>query len=1053
MAKYWKVVLLIILTGLSIILSTALFALQMMLKQRKQAYKIYRDRKIKEIERSGGTSETWSNTVKVSTAMDSLTEINMRHGKFSHGATNEIAVSADAHLSLALRGIPFLMNADEENMQASALRPQLLFADSRESGNDDDENSSSSSSSSNDKNGDASASKSSSKGDAGGSTVKEEGDIKYKSDKKNRKRSSSSGQYKSVWALIKSYVFQDSNSESPTNNQSFNNTNTNAQSMDKLEMERKAMYHLEKAAELGNHQAQNMLANILASGILPFEDHPSLRTSGGKSKAKELLNVQADFAEGGEQLARAIILWHLSAMEGNIEAAMSLGYRNYVSATSGNEKFGLISEESLVSVDGVTFDTKGKMTESGKGIDATTSSRVHSSSASAHYGVLGTCESSLAYYEAAANAIMDEMESSPLRGKVPPARDYHKLAEIHQRGASSILAYHNKPDELDEAIKYYQMRAKNPQQPDIHAAYKVANMYHYGLRGVKQDMTKALEYYTIAADLNSWEAAGQAGKFHLWGIGVGGQERNLKKAYNYFQLGTPGGLEGCQRRFRKKSTMKEKSADDDGLAWDHTVNEVYNCDHPCLNGKGLLHLYGMPMMVSVNVTRAIEYFELAKNLGNNDATYNLAMMRLGWMNPFYSTSFDYNRKDLDFIATRASSKDFVLGFELLKRADSMGHMQAKHRLAMLYSKGVSFDGVVVIKKNCSKALKLYMDLAEQGTTNTKRMRTAYKQYMDGDYESSLRNYLAAAETGSVEAQVNAAFMLEQGFCLGMNRLKCMKASVRMWRAAARQGDEEACLRVGDFYYYGHLRENTDSDISDTMSQRDVEYSSSPFPWTRYILYPEDLLVMAKKYTIKATRWVLSRSSGTRKNETLDRLEREGFCSNNDQSCVDKDRIAVPQPDKEQQDHFELAARYYRKAADDHGSARANFNLGFMHEWGLGLTQDFPLAKRFYDVAASAKNKEGEIAVQIALSMMRVHEMFVRAGLSIEKWLLQRLASPSKSSKDYDEVQVQYHVLTNGHKTATDILMYHIFNADTALILLLALILSALVQNIQYRRLR
>ena len=82
-------------------------------------------------------------------------------------------------------------------------------------------------------------------------------------------------------------------------------------------------------------------------------------------------------------------------------------------------------------------------------------------------------------------------------------------------------------------------------------------------------------------------------------MGVGGQERNLKKAYNYFQLGTPGGLEGCQRRFRKKSTMKEKSADDDGLAWDPTVNEVYNCDHPCLNGKGLLHLYGLPMMVRV----------------------------------------------------------------------------------------------------------------------------------------------------------------------------------------------------------------------------------------------------------------------------------------------------------------------------------------------------------------------------------------------------------------------------------------------------------------------
>ena len=52
---------------------------------------------------------------------------------------------------------------------------------------------------------------------------------------------------------------------------------------------------------------------------------------------------------------------------------------------------------------------------------------------------------------------MDEMESSELRGKVSPATDSHKLPIIHAHGgASSALSHSNKPDELEEAIQYFE---------------------------------------------------------------------------------------------------------------------------------------------------------------------------------------------------------------------------------------------------------------------------------------------------------------------------------------------------------------------------------------------------------------------------------------------------------------------------------------------------------------------------------------------------------------------------------------------------------------------
>jgi len=435
-------------------------------------------------------------------------------------------------------------------------------------------------------------------------------------------------------------------------------------------------------------------------------------------------------------------------------------------------------------------------------------------------------------------------------------------------------------------------------------------------------------------------------------------------------------------------------------------------------------------------------------MGNMDAYFNLAMMKLGWLNPFYGNAFDYanKMKRQEVVDKKGPTKlDYIEALELLKRADQMGHIQSKHRLAMLYSRGVKMNGAVVIPQSCHKALKHNMEITAGGTTISKRMRAAYKQYMAGNYESSLRNYIAAAETGSVEAQVNAAFLLEQGFCLGMNRLNCMKASVRMWRAAARQGDEEACLRVGDFYYYGRLREDIDPDHQfDGMTQREIDYSIAPLPWIRYILYPEDMLPLMKKGAIKAVRWMLSKFGPDRDNATLQRLEEQGFCSNDaadGQPSCNKPADLPVDIGKEQRDHFEVAAHYYRKASDDHGSARANFNLGFMHEWGLGLTQDFPLAKRFYDIAAENKSGEGELAVQIALLCMNFHEFVVKAGISIEKWYVQQ----TSSSRNVD-TGMQRSFLADGPKSTKDIIIYHVFAGDSALIMILAFVLTVLIQH-------
>ena len=98
----------------------------------------------------------------------------------------------------------------------------------------------------------------------------------------------------------------------------------------------------------------------------------------------------------------AILLWHLSAMDGNVESAMALGYRHLYSATGGSTLYSDLVDDKMIAA----------------GYHPLNGGTMGSAGSTSHYGVLGTCPTALAYYEAAANGVMDELESGPTKGKV-----------------------------------------------------------------------------------------------------------------------------------------------------------------------------------------------------------------------------------------------------------------------------------------------------------------------------------------------------------------------------------------------------------------------------------------------------------------------------------------------------------------------------------------------------------------------------------------------------------------------------------------------------------
>lgn len=70
--------------------------------------------------------------------------------------------------------------------------------------------------------------------------------------------------------------------------------------------------------------------------------------------------------------------------------------------------------------------------------------------------------------------------------------------------------------------------------------------------------------------------------------------------------------------------------------------------------------------------------------------------------------------------------------------------------------------------------------------------------------------------------------------------------------------------------------------------------------------------------------------------------------------------------------YEAAASHYRSASDQQHNAQAMFNLGYMHERGLGLTKDRHLAKRCYDQAAEASP---DARIPVALALVKLFLLF------------------------------------------------------------------------------
>uniref|UniRef100_A0A8D3A5H6 Fibronectin type-II domain-containing protein n=1 Tax=Scophthalmus maximus TaxID=52904 RepID=A0A8D3A5H6_SCOMX len=331
-------------------------------------------------------------------------------------------------------------------------------------------------------------------------------------------------------------------------------------------------------------------------------------------------------------------------------------------------------------------------------------------------------------------------------------------------------------------------------------------------------------------------------------------------------------------------------------------------------GLGQLHLHG-GRGVEQNHQRAYDYFNQAANAGNTHA--------MAFLGKMYSEGSEFLPQNNE------------TALQYFKKASDLGNPVGQSGLGMAYLYG---RGVPV---NYELALKYFQKAAEQGWVDGQlQLGTMYYNGIGvkRDYKQALKFFNLASQAGHILAFYNLAQMHATGTgvmrsChtaveLFKNVCERGRWSERLMTAYAsfKEGEADAAL-VQYLLLAEQGYEVAQSNVAFVLDQRAKIFSENE-------TYPRALL-----------HWTRAAAQGY----TVARIKLGDYHFYGYGTDVD----------------YETAVIHYRLASEQQHSAQAMFNLGYMHEKGLGIKQDIHLAKRFYDMAAEA-SPDAQVPVFLAL---------------------------------------------------------------------------------------
>ncbi|KAB5549667.1 ubiquitin-protein ligase sel1 [Coniochaeta sp. 2T2.1] len=533
------------------------------------------------------------------------------------------------------------------------------------------------------------------------------------------------------------------------------------------------------------------------------------------------------------------------------------------------------------------------------------------------------------------------------------------------------------PKNFHAAFDYYHQLANL--DGNSSAQHMLGFMYSTGIGGaVERDQARALLYYTFAALQGHTRAEMTVAHRHHAGIGttkgcegaVKYYKRVADKAVAWYRSGPPGGMSWVHEAYR--------IADETGGVY----GEGASVASAGINAKQTHPNSG----AYASIDDIIEYWDLISQKGDFKAAFNLGRVYYDGQRGleadydlakkyFYMVTSKYWKKGrvvdtykhgLDKMAGKAAGYlgrmhlrgdgvpiDFDRAKFWFDRGIQSGDAQSQYGLGLMLLHGYGMG------QNVGRAAELFKVAADQDYAPAQVQIGAL--YLDQGHADDLGNANHYFELAARYGNLEAFYYLAEMSWTGVGREKSCTQAASFYKSVAEKAEplvsswaeanlayEDGDTELAFLEYLGMAEQGYEKAQNNVAYMLDPDQSALPLP--TWLTNGKEKPALLQSPDLALIYWTRSSKQGN-----IDSLVKVGdYYLSGIGTSADVDK----------------AVSCYAGAAEYQQSAQALYNLGWMHENGVGLNQDFHLAKRYYDSALET-NEEAYLPVTLSLLKLRV----------------------------------------------------------------------------------